>query len=70
MEREVMNLMKTIVNGKLIVTGRGGEDKNMPWVTLVFNIEKDDLIDLEYYFNEEEAKVGHEDTVAYFSERN
>ena len=61
-----MELMKEIVDGKLIVTGKGGENKNMPWVTLVFNVAKNDLIDLEYYFNEDEAKQGHENTIEYF----
>ena len=63
-----MELMKEIVNDKLIVTGKGGEDKNMPWVTLVFNIETDDLVDLEYYSNKDEAKQGHENTIRHFRE--
>lgn len=61
-----MELMKEIVNEKLIVTGKGGEDKRMPWVTLVFNVKTNDLIDVEYYFNKEEAKQGHENTIEYF----
>lgn len=61
-----MDIRNDVVDGKLIVTGKGGGDNRMPWVTLVFNIAKDDLIDLEYYFNEEEAIRGHEDTVIYF----
>ena len=59
-------MIQDIVNEKLIITDKGGGDKRMPWVTLVFNIEKDDLIDLEYYFNEDEARKGHEDTVQFF----
>ena len=64
-----MVLMQDIVNGILIATGRGGEFKNTPWVTLVINIAKDDIMDLEYYFNEEEAKIGHENMIAYFSDK-
>lgn len=64
-----IKLMQDIVNGKLIATGKGGEFKNTPWATVVFNVDTDDLIDLEYYHTEEEAKRGHENTVMYFAER-
>ena len=59
-------MMTDIVNGKLIATGKGGGDKRMPWATVVFNIENDDLIDCEWYFTEEDAKQGHENTVEFF----
>lgn len=63
-----MELMTDIVNGILIATGKGGEDPKMPWATVVFKIETDDLIDCEWYFTEEDARIGHANTVAYFSD--
>jgi hypothetical protein len=34
----------------------------------VFDIARDDIIDAEWYFNEEEAKLGHEHTSWYVGE--
>ena len=62
-----MKLQQDIVNGKLIATGRGGNEKNMPWCTVVFDIKTDDLIDCEWYFTEEDAKAGHDSNINYFS---
>ena len=36
-----IKLMQDIVNGKLIATGKGGEFKNTPWATVVFNVDTD-----------------------------
>ena len=65
-----MKLMTDVVNGILIATGKGGKDPKMPWATVVFNIGNDDLIDCEWYFTEDDAKAGHENTVAYFSDEH
>ncbi len=62
-----MNLLKEIVNGRLIVTGKGGGDKHLPLMTLVFDIETDALIDLEYYESEEDAMAGHQEAIEYYT---
>ena len=54
-----MKLLQNIVNEKLIATGKGGDQEDAPWVTLVFDVKKDELLDLTYYDNEDDAVRGH-----------
>ena len=61
--------MYDIVDGKLVITTKNfEEDERFPYITLVFDIARDDIIDAEWYFNEEEAKLGHEHTSWYVGE--
>lgn len=59
-----MNLMTDIVNGKLIATGKGGGKPGMPWATLVFSIETDELLDIKWYSSEERARLGHWESIS------